>query len=137
MGERSNIVIVNDAEAPGEPQRVWLYGHWMGEDSIGHAAHGLRSGRVSDGAYLTRIIFSSMVAHDIRGETGFGISTTMVDNGYPIIVINPTSEGTPVWIEDERGTILASPVPAKKFVEVVDSLEANDFDELILGMRES
>ena len=82
MGDRSNIVIQEQGE------RVWLYGHWMGSKNIGHAAHGLRSGRSDDAAYLARIVFCSMIGGDVEGDIGFGISASCHDNQAPTLVID-------------------------------------------------
>lgn len=86
MGDRSNIVV---QQANGD--RVYLYGHWMGADAINVTTDVLsRRTRWADEAYLTRMLFSKMVEGDLDGETGYGISTDMVDNdGYPLIVLKP------------------------------------------------
>ena len=44
------------------------------------------------------MIFSEMVRNDLDSDTGYGISTDMCDNGYPIIVINPSTQMA--WLED-------------------------------------
>ena len=43
--------------------------------------------RWDDGAYLTRIIFNALQGED-RGTTGFGISTSIQDNEYDIVVVD-------------------------------------------------
>lgn len=95
MGDRSNIVV---QESNGN--RIFLYGHWMGEDSINIVHNVLKRGeRLGDTAYLTRIIFCEMVKGDMDGDTGYGISTSMCDNdGYPLIVVDPSTQEA--WLEE-------------------------------------
>ncbi len=88
MGDRSNIIVRTGANPSSD---VYLYGHWMGDSALTHLAHGLRSGRVGDPAYLTRIIFSSMIKDSVDAETGFGISTEVQDNEYPLVFVDGTS----------------------------------------------
>lgn len=125
MGDRSNIVI-EDSYRDGE--RVYLYGHWMGDEQVKHAVVGLKSGRLNDSAYLARIIFSSMVADDLYSETGFGISTYAPDNEYPILVI---SNGN-VWYENanQNGDKITPPITAKGFLAVVDNVTRGDYGDI-------
>jgi hypothetical protein len=161
MGARSNIVVIDpgysknaetkrferDAEKDG---RVWLYGHWMGPSAIHHARHGLKSGRVMDPSYLARIIFNSMTKGYEDDETGYGISTRITDNEYPVIVIDPapaqsvvdainaalgeerTQHTALVWLEDEKGTELTPKVTATQFVAMAEDID--DYDELARRM---
>jgi hypothetical protein len=115
MGDRSNIVI----EEAGA--RVWLYGHWMGASSIGHAAHGLRSDRVHDAPYLARIIFSSMVRADIDSDINYGISTRMVDNQHPIIVLDVGRTTTSVRLEDSDGEQISRTFTPEEFLDLAAS----------------
>jgi hypothetical protein len=118
MGDRSNIVVIMSED---EKDRVWLYGHWMGEASVSHAVNGLLSGRTSDAPYLARIIFESMIEKTMGEETGYGISTHMQDNEYPIIVIHPDAPAGPrVWIEDEDGGQQTRQVTPKEFIAAAD-----------------
>lgn len=88
MGDRSNIVVVQPDES-----RIFLYGHWMGDDNYRVAGQVLsRQERWNDHAYLTRMLFSKMIAHDLDSDTGYGISNTMCDNEYPIVVIDPQKQ---------------------------------------------
>jgi hypothetical protein len=94
MGDRSNIVVMQDNN-----QSVWLYGHWMGEDAIGIVGEVLsRKQRWTDAPYLTRMIFEKMIEGAFDKETGFGISTAMQDNEYPIIILNPRTQEA--WLEE-------------------------------------
>lgn len=87
MGDRGNIVVVDD----GPP--LYLYTHnegsWLPEilaDSLERAQRHLR---LDDGPYLARIVFDQMIGREGWGaSTGFGISTTMVDNENPLLVLD-------------------------------------------------
>jgi hypothetical protein len=120
MGDRSNIVI-KDGD-----HRVWLYGHWMGARSIGHAVHGLRSGRVHDAHYLARIVLCSMIGPDIEGEIGYGISATMLDNQHPIIVLDVGRTATSVWFEDSDGRQVSPVFTPDEFIALA---EVSSWDE--------
>jgi hypothetical protein len=125
MGDRSNIVIRSGGD------RIWPYGHWMGARSIGHAMHGLRSDRVRDAPYLARIVFCSMVGRDTTSEIGFGISTSMVDNQHPVVVIDVGLEATSIWFEDDDGTTISRTFTPEAFVAVAESstwAECDPFD---------
>lgn len=88
MGDRSNIVVKQF-----DGTRVWLYGHWMGEDSINVVRSVLaRRERWGDAAYLARMLFNEMTKDDATGSTGYGISTYMEDNEYPVIVLDPETQ---------------------------------------------
>ena len=87
MGDRANVLVRESSTDPG----VWLYTHWHGhelpqivQDALASSAG---AGRFSDTPYLTRIIFEEMLSHTTDKETGFGISSFMTDNSYPIIVV--------------------------------------------------
>ena len=86
MGDRSNIkVIYPDGES------IYLYGHWLGKQNREIVDDCILLGqRVADPAYFTRILFSRMIADDIDGATGFGISPYLMDNdfGNPIVVVD-------------------------------------------------
>ena len=87
MGDRSNIVIKQH-----DGSRVWLYGHWMGADSINVVRDTLaQRERWSDAPYLARMLFNRMTQGD-TGSTGYGISTYMCDNEYPVIVLDPETQ---------------------------------------------
>ena len=88
MGDRSNIVIEQH-----DGNRVWLYGHWMGEDSINVVRDTLaKRERWSDAPYLARMLFARMTQGSPNSSTGYGISTYMCDNEYPVIVLNPATQ---------------------------------------------
>lgn len=109
MGDRSNIRI-----DMGDEDFVYLYGHWMGNESITHALVGAKSGRLGDPAYLARIIFSSMIANELGSELGYGIATYKPDNEYPVIVFSETGtvgfEGSDIRVSANRFIELAEQV---------------------------
>ena len=87
MGDRSNIVIKQH-----DGNRVWLYGHWMGTDSINVVRDTLaQRERWNDAPYLARMLFDRMTQGH-TGSTGYGISTYMCDNEYPVIVLDPETQ---------------------------------------------
>jgi predicted CoA-binding protein len=65
----------------------------MGEDSINVVRYTLaQRERWSDAPYLTRMLFARMTQGNPEGTTGYGISTYMCDNEYPVIVLNPQTQ---------------------------------------------
>lgn len=123
MGDRSNIAVITN---PQKGARVYLYGHWTGTDSIVHAAHGLRSSRVSDPSYLARIIFNSMTKGDEDGETGYGIDTERTLDEYPLIVID--GEAEQVWLEDNSNRPITPKVSKETFLAAVAGLDLDKYD---------
>lgn len=68
---------------------VVLYSHWGGTDLPYLLQEVIkRKLRWDDAAYLARIIFSRMVAGDVAGETGFGISSRLCDNEHPVLIVD-------------------------------------------------
>lgn len=88
MGDRGNIIVVERDFPP-----VVLYTHWRGrglKDLLQIALR--RKQRWDDAPYLTRIIFSEMIKGSEADETGFGISTTIVDNEHKFLVVDTTRQ---------------------------------------------
>jgi hypothetical protein len=84
MGDRANV-LVKDSYDDG----VFLYTHWEGYDLPLLVRKALATEeRWSDSSYLARIVFSAMVKEDIDGSTGYGISSRLTDNEYPVIVLD-------------------------------------------------
>lgn len=90
MGDRGNVAMIQD----DEKSVVYLYTHWGGTELAHTVQLALKKKwRWSDSPYLTRIIFEEMVPKQYHGaETGFGISTVICDNEYPIVVVNPAKQ---------------------------------------------
>lgn len=91
MGDRANIVVYEQHSDASPHEAVFLYTHWSGYDLPETLKAGLArgEGRWDDGPYLARILFQELIGAD-RGTTGFGISTRMGDNSYPLLVVDMT-----------------------------------------------
>lgn len=89
MGDRANIFFVDDQEGT-EGRGVYMYTHWSGAALPEIVQRGLARGkpRWSDAQYLGRILFCELVADDVEGETGFGLSTRLGDNEHAIIRVD-------------------------------------------------
>lgn len=111
MGDRSNIVVKQH-----DGSRVWLYGHWMGEDSINVVRDTLaQRERWSDAPYLARMLFARMTQGNPDSTTGYGISTYMCDNEYPVIVLDPETQTVVLEDSKEWGKPLEAITPAVSF----------------------
>lgn len=97
MGDRGNVQI---KEGPSD-SGVFFYTHWSGSELPRIVASALSRGkpRWGDTPYLARIIFCEMVAGDVDGETGYGISTAECDPNHPLIVVDDRQQT--VTIEDD------------------------------------
>lgn len=91
MGDRGNIAIfdawTDDLDA------VVLYTHSGGTNLAVTLQRALDSkfgrGRWDDDAYLSRIIFDTMIGEARGGGTGYGITVNKLsDNEYPILVVD-------------------------------------------------
>lgn len=102
MGDRANIVM-KDGES-----RIYFYTHWNGYELPSIAQEGLRrgKGRWNDAPYLARIVFCAMVKGDEDGETGYGISSGICDNSYPLLVIDTDEQQ--IRFEDANGIYSSS-----------------------------
>ena len=98
MGDRGNIIVKDGNDAP-----VFLYSHWGGSELPATLQAGLaRRLRWTDGSYLTRILFCEMIDGDVRGETGFGISTHQCDNEHNYLVVDVGEQRVRVLRYDYR-----------------------------------
>lgn len=117
MGDRANVYVKNNISSG-----VWLYTHWGGTELPETLQEALASDigrrRWGDSAYLTRIIFNKMQDDD-RGETGFGISTTMPDNEHDILVVDCKERKVFLGEEYDRHTPRISSI-GWRFEEFVD-----------------
>jgi hypothetical protein len=137
MGDRSNIVVVQPDQS-----RIWLYGHWMGEDNYRVAGQVLsRKLRWNDSPYLTRMLFEYMIEGVYDKETGFGISTYMCDNEYPIVVIDPERQTVHleeyIWGELPKGKTTKFDIitPAVSFEDFVNAyLVSESINDLAVNM---
>lgn len=76
MGDRAQIKFIE--ETGGE---LYFYTHWDGYKLHEILQSALERGkdRWDDTPYLARIIFSEMIQHNIKDNTGYGISTQSQD----------------------------------------------------------
>lgn len=92
MGDRANVVIRDEWPDQGDNEAVFLYSHWGGHylpDTLREAlASEAGKDRWTDDPYLARIVFNRMTANSPDAATGFGISTRLCDNEYPLLVLN-------------------------------------------------
>ena len=121
MGDRANIRItshIGDRES-----NVYLYSHHLGEDVIFSVIKGLQSNRVTDDAYLARIIFSDLIHDDLYGETGFGISSEVALSDHPVIHIDidRKTNQTSVRFETDEGEELTDYVDIPTFLTVFNA----------------
>lgn len=111
---------------------MFLYSHWDGYE----LPETLRSalvrgrGRWSDESYLARIVFCEMVAGDQQGDTGYGISTRLTDNGYDLLVFkNARVYVVPESDYVERGLVDLPRFPSISFEEYV-AAPSRSWDDL-------
>jgi hypothetical protein len=96
MGDRANIAIEQ-----GDGSRVWLYSHWGGSEMPETLQKALRlRERWDDTAYFASIVYLTMRDGN-DATTGFGITTRITDNEYPILVVDCDKQS--ITIEDEPG----------------------------------
>ena len=88
MGNRANVCVKSEWDKP-----IFFYTHWCGEELPKVIAGSLDRGRErwNDVSYLRRIIFSDMIQGQERDLRGFGISTNILDNEHPILVVDTFS----------------------------------------------
>lgn len=110
MGDRGNICMKEESG-----NEIYFYSHWTGNSLFDVLKEALMRGRGrwSDEAYLARIIFCEMVKHDLMDTTGFGISTYVQDNEYPIFYVNSENQkvsvGSREWSFEEFVQLEADP----------------------------
>ena len=83
MGDRGNICIKEGIE------EVWLYTHWGGSGirEVVRTALAKRL-RWNNAPYLARIIFDVLTDGSHGEETGFGIWSSICDNGHEPVIVN-------------------------------------------------
>ncbi len=96
MGDRANVCVKGEDGPP-----VFFYTHWRGTELPGIVARGLDRGRDrwGDTPYLRRVVFCELVAADVDGLAGFGISSSIGDNEYAILVVDDTKKTVGVALE--------------------------------------
>lgn len=89
MGDRANIIVIDDRDENDNPVGVVLYTHWSGSEIKQTVKAALAMGeRWGDPPYLTRIIFDALRGDD-TGTSGFGISSAIAtDVNHPYLVVD-------------------------------------------------
>lgn len=112
MGNRANIFLAEPSYTAAPATGVFLYTHWGGFELPLVLQDALkRSESRWNDSYLGRVIFSEMVKGDVLGTTGYGISTALTDNSYPIIRVDRESQTVSFCREH-----LTNPTPSIEFV---------------------
>lgn len=124
MGDRVNIAVQADGK------RVYFYGHWSGYPAPWLVQEALkRRERWNDPPYLARIVFCHFMDGDYNRTTGFGISTSLGDNEYPLIVVD--CDAQQVRFEDADGAYQFQHVIGKAFsFEDYCNLKFDRYDSL-------
>jgi hypothetical protein len=99
MGDRANVVLEQD-----NGQEIYLYSHWGGTELPETLQAALNRGRDrwDDEPYLGRIIFQDMTAGSEKELTGFGISTYLCDNEYPLLRVDSRKQTVTVDFDPVR-----------------------------------
>jgi hypothetical protein len=94
MGDRANVFVVNRGSLEAPEDGVWLYSHWGGHGLPATLQCALTRGKRfwSDIPYLTRILFCDLIRGDAESLTGYGISTYITDNEYPVLSVDCVSQ---------------------------------------------
>lgn len=86
MGTRGNVKVIFGRS------KVYLYQHYDADDLPDKVQEALyrvkQSGRLSDGQYLGRMIFSEMIKDDVMGSTGYGLSSNLHDGDDRVLTVD-------------------------------------------------
>lgn len=97
MGDRGNIgFITRDTEC------VFFYTHWEGHVITALAIKAISAAhlRWGDPAYATRMALTELIG-DLEGESGYGVSTFIEDNEYPVPIIDWRARKVHFLTEDD------------------------------------
>lgn len=85
MGDRTNTIF-----RMADGSDIVLYQHWGGDQMMHHLATALDAARSrwTDESYATRIIISNLIGDNWQSETGYGLSTSIMDNEHSIPVVD-------------------------------------------------
>lgn len=126
MGSRANVVVRENES------QVWLYCHWSGSSYVDKTRAAIaKRWRWTDAPYLARIIFDTLTEGHQGDETGFGITTRITDNEYPVLVVDCTRKQVYFVQEnelDEEGRVPVDyrPVKAQSFADFAACEAAED-----------
>ncbi len=100
MGDRANVFVTSDH--PTKPGcGVFIYTHWGGDHLAEDVLTALaKEWRWGDSAYLTRIIYDTVVGEEAGKETGYGISPGICDNEHPIVVVDTCHQEVGLMTEE-------------------------------------
>lgn len=117
MGDRANLVL--NQENGG---KIYLYTHWAGSRLPQTLKNGLLRGksRWTDEPYLSRILFNELTLGQERSTTGFGLSTYLTDNEYPLLVVDIKPQL--IHLQTEEGKAVS---PVRSFEDYC-GLDLND-----------
>ncbi len=89
MGDRGNIIIIDDVADALHPRGLVLYTHWAGSEIGGLLKDALQKApdRWTDSAYLSRVVFQTLIGTD-DGTTGYGLSSYIGDNEHDFLVLD-------------------------------------------------
>ena len=113
MGDRGNIVMKYE-----NGERIYFYTHWRGYDihqTLAEALEkGKESGRLDDTAYLSRIVFCTLLNGDIDGTTGYGITPYLCDNEHNLLEVDIANHIVHEKTEDGK---LVTPLTFMEFIQ--------------------
>jgi hypothetical protein len=123
VGDRGNIFFV---DAHGKQLGgLYMYSHWAGSTIWKVVRSALERGRErwGDPQYLARIMFCELVRDSVLDDTGYGLGTSIGDNGHAIVRVDdddsrvsfhvpgkersPSDRGTASWSYEQY---LAAPL---------------------------
>ena len=106
MGDRSNIVIAENGHTT-----VIFYGHWLGEGYVEIVQEAIKRAkdpringnvdRTRDTSYFSAIVARVLLKPDINGALGYGISNSILDNEYPLLVVD-CGKGLVYFIDEKN-----------------------------------
>jgi len=122
MGDRANVLL-HESEFDAVNGGIYFYTHSGGWDLPEDLRKALTAAkpRWHDPQYAMRIIVSHLIGDDWRYETGYGLSTRMGDNSYPIIYVDFTHE-TVVFRSNGKARFPIGPV--QTFEEYISKPQA-------------
>lgn len=86
MGKRGSIQFKYE-----NGKSIYFYSHWKGDRLAEMVQRALkREKRWDDESYLARIVFCELVKGQESEETGFGISPYIIEEGSPLVIIQPS-----------------------------------------------
>jgi hypothetical protein len=97
MGDRANVAIIQHPYLPYAkttddtiPRAIWVYLHWGGYNLPSTLRDAIEAARPrwDDESYGTHILIDQLTKGERDEETGCGISLTIGDNEYDVLVVD-------------------------------------------------